>query len=83
MPVREGKDRDVETVPPEEVASAARWVLMQALSIPMNELLRETARAFGIQRRGAKVEERMRLGVEMLLNSQLCSLDGERVVWRG
>jgi very-short-patch-repair endonuclease len=82
VPIREGKDRDLETLPPEEVAAAARWVLVQALSIPMSDLLRETARVFGIQRRGAKVDERMRLGVDVLMKAKLCSLEAERVVWR-
>ncbi len=83
LPVRERTDRDLELVPVEEIAAAARWVLVQALSIPMADLVRETGRVFGIQRSGAKVEERVRVGVGVLVEKGLCSIDGERVSWGG
>lgn len=81
--VRVGRERDPETVPAEEIAAAAKWVLSRSLSMPLEDLVRSTARVFGIQRVGARVESRMRIGIELLMRGQLCTRDGERVVWKG
>jgi very-short-patch-repair endonuclease len=75
--------REPEVLPPEEIAAAAHAVLSSAFSLPHAELLRETARAFGIQRLSSKVEERMRIGVEMLVRRGLCVEEDGRAVWKG
>jgi very-short-patch-repair endonuclease len=75
--------RDADMLPAQEIAVAARWILAGALSMPMSELLRATARVFGIQRVGAKVEERMTLGIQVLVARGLCTEENGRAVWNG
>jgi very-short-patch-repair endonuclease len=72
--------REVEHIPPEEIAHAVRRVLGQNVSMSHAELVRETARVFGIQRVGRKVSEAMGAGIELLVNRGEVELQGERVV---
>ncbi len=58
--------RDASDLPPEEIANAALYVLQQQVSLPMEDLVRETARLFGFQRTGINVEKLIRAGVERL-----------------
>lgn len=51
--------------------------------MPTQDLLRETARLFGIQRMGARVSEAMSAGVDVLLARGQASADGDRILWRG
>jgi hypothetical protein len=81
--VRLAGERSVELIAPEELAAAARWLISQAFSMPLSGLTRETARMFGILRVGAKVEARMRVGVDMLVAGNECAIDGEHVTWLG
>jgi very-short-patch-repair endonuclease len=81
--VRNGGGRDAEMVPLEEIAAAARDVLAGALSLPMADLVRETARVFGIARIGPKVDARMRAAIALLDARGVCRIDGERVEYRG
>lgn len=81
--VRLAGERSVELIAPEELASAARWLISQAFSMPLSDLTRETARMFGISRMGAKVEARMRVGIDMLVASNECTSDGQHVTWLG
>jgi very-short-patch-repair endonuclease len=81
--VRGGGGRDAEMVPLEEIAAAARDVLAGALSLPMADLVRETARVFGIQRIGPKVDARMRAAIALLDARGVGRIDGERVEYRG
>lgn len=81
--VRLAGERSVELIAPEELAAAARWLISQAFSMPLSDLTRETARMFGILRMGAKVEARMRVGIDMLLASDECASDGQHVTWLG
>ncbi len=81
--IRAGGERDPDMLPPEEIAAAAAWALSQSLSMPSGVLLKDTARAFGIQRVGAKVEARMRVGVDLLLARGRATDDGTRVTWKG
>ena len=79
-----GEDaRDPELIPLEEIAAAARWVLTSNLSLDADDLVRQTARLFRIQRLGQKVEERVRQGVALLARQGLCEEREGRVEWRG
>ena len=80
--VRTGADRDPEVLPPEEIAAAAAWTLSRSFSMPSGDLLKQTARMFGIQRLGAKVEARMRVGIEVLIARGSAHEDGPRMIWR-
>lgn len=68
-------------VPIEEFAAAVRWVMIQALSISNDDLVRETARILGVGRE-AKGDARVRLGLGLLQQRGLCAVEEERVIWR-
>jgi hypothetical protein len=61
--------RQADELPPEEVGNAALHLLESHLSAPVDELVRETARLFGFQRVGRVVDERIRRGIEALVQS--------------
>ncbi|MES2643696.1 MAG: DUF3320 domain-containing protein [Myxococcota bacterium] len=82
-PAADGTLRDAEHLPPEEVAAAVAWVLEHALSIDAASLVREVARLFGYTRVGAKIEERVGVGVDTLIKGARARRDGARVVWTG
>ncbi|MBI2842661.1 MAG: DUF3320 domain-containing protein [Armatimonadetes bacterium] len=59
--------RGAEDLPPEEIANAALHVLEDQVSMPVDDLVSETARVFGFARTGHTVAHSIRLGIEMLL----------------
>ena len=59
--------RKADDIPPEEVANAASYVLQQQVSLPLDDLVTETARLLGYQRSGAVVEKSMTTGIRLLL----------------
>lgn len=65
----ENSKRDAECLPPQEVANAALYILEQHVSLPVADLVRETARLLGYQRTGPIVEKAMMRGVEFLLRN--------------
>jgi very-short-patch-repair endonuclease len=65
--VDERSRREVEDIPPEEIAAAALAVLAAQVSLPVADLVRETARLFGFQRIGQTVEQYVRAGVKILI----------------
>ncbi|MFB1478875.1 hypothetical protein [Corallococcus sp. RDP092CA] len=75
-------DREAAHLPPEEVANAAGAVLTEALSLEREDLLRETARCFGIQRLTRAVIPVLEAGLTLLLQRGHCQADGDRVVWK-
>jgi very-short-patch-repair endonuclease len=76
-------EREIEVIPLEEISAAARWVLQQNLSMGTSDLYRETARLFGIQRLGQKIEDRVRSGVRHLTLGGDCEESDGRVEWTG
>lgn len=63
----ENGKRDAECLPPQEIANAALHVLEQNVSLPVADLVRETARLLGYQRTGPAVEKAMRSGINLLV----------------
>ncbi len=80
-PGSDGAVRDADMLPPEEVASAAAWVLSRSLSLDEATLARETAKLFGITRLGRNVDQRMRDGIDVLVARGTAVREGERVRW--
>jgi len=68
LPADESTRRSAEDLPPEEVANAVLYVLRREVSLPADDLVRETARLLGYQRTGQTVEKRMRMGIELLIS---------------
>ena len=63
----ESSHRDAEEIPPEESAMAALTVLKNAISIPREDLERETAQEFGFGRMGTRVRDCMSAGIALLI----------------
>ena len=72
--------RDVEDVPPEEIAAAARHVLEGHIAMPRKDLCRETARVLGWPRLGSTVERCMDEGIARLLERGDAREDGDNIV---
>ncbi|NOU33607.1 MAG: DUF3320 domain-containing protein [Polyangiaceae bacterium] len=82
VPVPGEDAREPDLIPVEEIAAAARWVLATNLSLDTGDLVRQTARAFRIQRIGPKVDDRVRQGLALLMQRGQCEERGGRVEWR-
>jgi very-short-patch-repair endonuclease/preprotein translocase subunit Sec61beta len=82
-PSSTGEIRAAELIPDEEIAAAAAWILARCLSTTRDDLLRQTARIFGIARAGTRVAERMQAGIDTLEARGHCATQGDRVEWRG
>ncbi|MEN6520926.1 MAG: DUF3320 domain-containing protein [Armatimonadota bacterium] len=59
--------RSANELPPEEIANAALHILEGQISMPIDDLVNETARIFGFARTGQTVASNMRVGIETLL----------------
>lgn len=79
----ENSKRDAECLPPQEVANAALHVLEQNVSLPIADLVRETARLLGYQRTGPAVEKAMRSGIGHLIKRGEAKEEGAVVVHVG
>lgn len=76
----EGSRRDAEDLPPQEIANAALHVLEQHVSLPVADLVRETARLLGYQRTGPAVDKAMRGGIGVLVKNLGAKEEGGNVV---
>jgi len=65
--VDERSRRNVRDIPPEEIAAAALSVVTSQVSLPMADLIRETARLLGFQHTGQTVGQYISRGVDLLL----------------
>jgi very-short-patch-repair endonuclease len=72
--------REATDIPPEEIANAAQYLLSQHISLPMDDLVRETARLFGYQRTGQRMEAAIRRGIGLLLTRQMAREEGGTVI---
>ncbi|MHB8782936.1 MAG: DUF3320 domain-containing protein [Desulfobacteria bacterium] len=76
----ENSKRDAEDLPPQEVANAALHILDQNVSLPVADLVRETARLLGYQRTGPTVDKAMRGGIELLVKKGEAKAENDVVV---
>jgi very-short-patch-repair endonuclease len=74
-----GGDRSAEELPPPEIEHAMLWLLRQHHALAADDLLRETARTFGIQRLGSVVRDVMERALERLVAADGCGRDGDVV----
>ena len=71
--------RAAEEIPPEELANAMRALLERNIHLPEDDLLRETARVFGIARLGSNVRDHLAVGLALLEQQRRCVRDGADV----
>ncbi|MGO8673698.1 MAG: DUF3320 domain-containing protein, partial [Capsulimonadaceae bacterium] len=81
-PDPEGR-REIEDLPPEEIANAAREILASLISLPVDDLILPVARIFGFARTGADAADRIRFGIGLLEERGLARFQNGRVVYTG
>ena len=79
VPRNEQEERAIDELPIVEVVSAMVWLLRQHHALASDDLARETARCFGIQRLGSVVRQVMGRALERLQETGQCERDGETV----
>ena len=79
VPSSEREERSADELPSVEVAAAMAWTLRQHHALARDDLARETARCFGIQRLGSVVRQVTELALADLLANGSCQLDGPTV----
>ena len=77
VPSSEQEERSAEELPSVEVVAAMAWVLRQHHALARDDLARETARCFGIQRLGSVVRQVTDLALADLVANGSCRLDGQ------
>lgn len=59
--------RDIKDIPPQEIMNAALYVLESSISLPKENLIKETAKLLGFGRVGRIIEETIETAINMLL----------------
>lgn len=67
--------RSAEELPPEEVANAIHYILRSQISLPQDELIRQTTKLLGYARTGTALEKKMQLGLTSALERKLAARD--------
>jgi hypothetical protein len=68
-------------LPPEEIAAAVKDVLASQISLPYDELVKQTAKQLGYARTGTILDKVVRLGIEKAVALQYAYVDEhQRVV---
>ncbi|RDV11468.1 DUF3320 domain-containing protein [Pontibacter diazotrophicus] len=76
----ESQKREADDLPPEEVANGVREILVNQISLPKSELIREVSRLFGYARLGANVEAAMTSGIAHAVNKGYAIEENERLI---
>ena len=80
IPVNESQKRNAEDLPKEEIAAGLIEILTNQISLPEDDLIKETARLFGYARIGTNVEQSMKLGIEYALKREMILKNNDRLV---
>jgi hypothetical protein len=71
--------RGLEQIPPEEIASAVKYILNQQIGLLMEDLDREISRIFGFARCTESMQKSIRAGVDIAIKKKWATIDGKRV----
>lgn len=80
VPGSEAERRNAEDLPAPEVANAVREILTAQISMPEDDLVRETAKLFQYGRVGGNVETAMRRGIREALHQGKVKRENGRIV---
>ncbi|HEX7583182.1 MAG TPA: DUF3320 domain-containing protein [Prolixibacteraceae bacterium] len=80
IPMSEAQKRNAEDLPKEEIAAGLIEILTNQISLPEDDLIKETARLFGYARIGTNVEQSMKLGIENTLKREMILKNNDRLV---
>ncbi|SEU27784.1 DUF3320 domain-containing protein [Paenibacillus sp. NFR01] len=77
----ENERRNAEDLPPEEIANAIKHVLSSQISLPKEDLLKETVKQLGYQRSGTSLDKAIRSGIQLAIDRGYVAVDErERIV---
>lgn len=82
IPENDNLKRNSEDLPVEEISNGIKYVLSNLISLPEEDLIKETARLFGYARLGENVGLSMRSGIEFALEIGLIVKRNDRLVLR-
>ena len=80
IPENEEHKRSAEDLPKEEIIAGIVEILTNQISLPADDLIRETARLFGYARIGGNVEQAMKMGIKHALKKGIIAENNERIV---
>lgn len=80
VPGDDSDKRNADDLPKEEIVAGIREILYNQISLPEEDLVRETARLFGYARIGGNVEQAMKLGIEYALEKGIVTNNNERIL---
>lgn len=72
--------RDAADLPPEEVANAIRQLLTDSVSLPLPDLVKACAQAFGFARMGTNIDAAMKRGIREAMKRNYAKTEDERVI---
>lgn len=80
IPSTNDKDRrNLEHIPPEEIASAVKYILNQQIGLLTEDLEREVSRIFGFARYTEAMQKCIKAGIEIAMKRKWAIIDGNRV----
>lgn len=82
VPEDGGFRRELDEIPPEELAGAVRYLLRRQISLPQDDLIREVYRLFGFARTGTSIAEAVEAGVRKAEERGHVTVGDGRVVLR-
>jgi very-short-patch-repair endonuclease len=72
--------REACDLPLDEIANGVLALLRPQISVPEGELIREVSHLFGFQRMGKLIEDRVRLGIDRLVQRGSARREGDSIV---
>ncbi|MCD7938187.1 MAG: DUF3320 domain-containing protein, partial [Tannerellaceae bacterium] len=75
-------DREAAELPPEEVANGIRSILLEQVSMPMQDLIRLTGQLFGFARSGTNIDAAMFRGLQEATRRDFVKFSGGKIVIR-
>ncbi|MCK9452027.1 MAG: DUF3320 domain-containing protein [Bacteroidales bacterium] len=76
----EDQKRNAEDLAKEEITCGIKEVLINQISLPEDDLIREVAKIFGYARMGGNVEQAMKTGIDFALEKGIVILKDEKVI---
>jgi very-short-patch-repair endonuclease len=74
IPQGDERPREIDDIPLAELANASRSLLDYAISLPMDDLCRETAKLFGMSKLTSKSQPYLHQAIQLLEQSGRCAL---------
>ena len=78
--VRVAGPRQIDQISLDELSDGVEKVVLSNIGLTKQELLHETARAFGFKRMGSNITERLNKAIDCLIDSNRISIKDDKIV---